>query len=116
MIRRFCLVLCGIALTWLCAACGVFLLRGQACSLTTSKHSIARARVRAVAVGVVQYTLEHNECPGTRDDLVKSLGEWSLVDPWGTSIAYWCSDDAVNVMSAGPDRIFGTGDDLTSER
>ena len=33
------------------------------------------------------------------------------MDPWGTSVAYWCHGEDVEVRSAGPDKLFNTADD-----
>ena len=45
---------------------------------------------------------------GERKDLVR------FVDPWGTSLWYWHSGGGVfpRVISAGPDKTFGTEDDI----
>jgi hypothetical protein len=37
------------------------------------------------------------------------------IDPWGTSIPFSCSGDAIIVKSAGPDRLFGTFDDVAND-
>jgi hypothetical protein len=118
MIRKLCAILCGIALTWTAAAVGLFFLTGRGCSFVESKVHIAFWRVAGAERALADYSLEHQRCPTTRDDLIGGgyIDAPSLVDPWGTSIAYWCSDDAANVISAGPDRTFGTADDITSAR
>ena len=96
----------------------MFFLTGRGCSFVASKNSVAGWRVAGAARAVADYSLEHQGCPTTRDDLIGGgyIDASSFVDPWGTSIAYWCADDAANVISAGPDRTFGTADDITSAR
>jgi hypothetical protein len=116
MIKRLCAVLCGIALTWTCAAFGLFVLTADRCTLRTPKSQVARARVREIEDAVSHYRLARGQCPPTSDDLFKhtDVNPSSLLDPWGTSIPYWCSDDGAEAISAGPDRIFGTADDITA--
>ena len=41
-------------------------------------------------------------------------GEGDVVDPWGTTYAIECRGDDIVVTSAGPDRAFGTADDISS--
>lgn len=40
-----------------------------------------------------------------------STNDWK--DPWGGQYEYACSGDVVIVRSAGPDRVYGTADDVT---
>ena len=117
MIKKLCAVLCGIALTWASAAFGLFLLTADRCTLRASQVQIARWRVREIEDAVSHYWVERGQCPPTSDDLFRhtDVGPSSLIDPWGTSIPYWCSDDGAEALSAGPDRIFGTADDITAE-
>jgi len=48
-----------------------------------------------------------------------SVGPRDFVDPWGTNIVYSCSTEGpetdLEVRSAGPDRLFNTADDITSD-
>jgi prepilin-type N-terminal cleavage/methylation domain-containing protein len=41
----------------------------------------------------------------------------SMSDPWGTVMDYVCTPDSTfpELISAGPDRLFGTGDDISSK-
>lgn len=41
----------------------------------------------------------------------------SMSDPWGTVMDYVCVPDSTfpELISAGPDRLFGTGDDISSK-
>lgn len=112
---RFVAIAGGIALTWTCAAFGLGMK-----STFASRHNdeVARWRVRAVDHALTLFSIDKLRCPGTRGDLIKagSVKPADLVDPWGTSIAYWCSDEAARAISAGADRLFGTDDDVTSPR
>jgi hypothetical protein len=39
-----------------------------------------------------------------------------IVDPWGTPYRVWyISDKEIGITSAGPDKIFGTDDDITNQ-
>jgi hypothetical protein len=119
MIRKLGAILCGIALTWAAAAVGLFFLTSRGCvGFVESKDHIAFRRVADIERALADYSLEHHRCPTKRDDLIDGgyIDAPSLVDPWGTSIASWCSHDAADVISAGPDRTFGTADDITSAR
>lgn len=117
MIRKFCLVLCGIALTWFCAATGLFFLSGFRCTLRTPRLAVARARVLEIEHAATQYSIEFDRCPRGDDDLIAAhlISPVSLTDPWKTVIAFSCSDQDVKVESAGPDGIFGTWDDVKNE-
>ena len=79
---------------------------------------MARLRVSDIDQALAAYVVEHRRCPSTRDDLVTDgfIKPVTFVDPWGTSIAYWCSEDRSMVVSAGPDKQFGTDDDITRNR
>jgi len=113
------LILCGVAVTWMCAAFGlrvsdaVFSIRG-----CRSRIKPALLQVRAIESGLTQYQIDQNRCPRTKDDLIDSgfVVRTAFEDPWGTPIAFKCTSDDIRVRSAGPDRVFGTADDVTNER
>jgi hypothetical protein len=109
------LLFLGIALTWTCAAFGLFLMTPHGC--TVSKDVMARWQVRSVRDAVATYQIEHGRCPATRDAVIGGdhIFARHFTDPWGTSVAYWCSDDDVYATSAGSDRVFGTADDIISD-
>ena len=73
--------------------------------------------VADVRSSITQYQIDERQCPPSRDVLIsdKYVNARQLVDPWGTSIAYWCHDEDVEIRSAGPDKLFNTADDLTNE-
>jgi len=114
VLTRAALLLCGIALTWVCAACGLFLVTMPHRCGSNVRRAVLQAR--AIDNGLVQAQFEHGRCP-TRDELIagKYVAVRELIDPWGTSIAFSCAGDAIIVKSAGPDRLFGTADDVTNE-
>ena len=45
------------------------------------------------------------------------MPDWDLIDPWGNKILYkYSSDhDSYEIISAGPDGVFGTEDDIRYE-
>jgi len=113
---RFAALLCGIALTWACAAFGLMIVGTSHChgygggKVTPTIH-----RVRAIESALDRYWLDHDRCPLTTDLIADGyLSERDLVDPWGRSIAYVCSEDDSSATSAGPDGVFGTEDDIKS--
>jgi hypothetical protein len=114
---RFCAILLGVALTWTCAIYGL-LLSGytDACSLQIRGFERARDRVREVEHATAMYVIENDRCPRTFIDLVDDgyLAKPAGVDSWGTTISISCSADDWSARSAGPDRAFGTADDITS--
>jgi hypothetical protein len=79
-----------------------------------AQTKVARDRVRAVDTALASYSVSRGRCPATPADLIAHgrLPASALVDPWGTSIAYWCADRGSHVLSAGRDRQFNTSDDV----
>ena len=78
---------------------------------------VARLKIAEVRYAFTQYQIAEAACPPTRDDLIdgKYISARQLVDPWGTSIAYWCRGEDVEIRSAGPDKLFNTADDISNE-
>lgn len=108
----------GVALTWACGAFGVMALIDNAfvsyrCPAPTK---VAKRRILEVRSGITQHQIVEYRCP-TPGDLIRGKYTYpgSLVDPWGTSIAYWCHGEDVEIRSAGPDKLFNTADDITNE-
>jgi hypothetical protein len=117
-IARVCAVLIGVAFTWLCAAIGLCALSALTTSRPRPRSKLAKMQVVEVAQAVTQYWLDHDKCPSTKSDLVAERyinARNNLKDPWGTAIEFSCSDEKSVARSAGPDREFGTSDDITTE-
>ena len=114
---RFCAILLGVAITWTCAIYGL-LVTGytSTCSLRIPGFSQARDRVRDVEHATAMYLIENDRCPITIADLVDDeyIAKPTSVDSWDTTISISCSADDWSARSAGPDRVFGTADDITS--
>ena len=78
------------------------------------------ARTKAIKAAYDQWvtTADSVRCPDSIDVLDRDLGlrpGERLRDMWGTPYALRGKDpDAVAVVSAGPDRRFGTADDISS--
>jgi hypothetical protein len=115
MIGKLCAILCGVAVTWTCAAFGLLVLSGHGHYGSGMKQ--ANGKVRRVEQALNEYSLDRGRCPPKRMDLIAGgyLRAKDLLDPWGKPIEYSCSDDAVKVESAGQDRTFGTPDDVKNE-
>src|SRR5262245_40137448 len=114
---RFAAILCGIALTWASAAVGLMIVSinfNHCHGYGGGKLLPAKQRVRKIENAIFMYQIEHDRCPPTRDALVANgnLVANDLLDPWGRSIAYWCTEDDAEVTSAGADGEFGTFDDI----
>lgn len=73
--------------------------------------------VRSVKVWMIQFGVGYDPTQVTLGRLRSDMGitDAQLEDPWGTQMRYQASPDAFQVLSAGPDRRFGTGDDLARE-
>ncbi len=76
---------------------------------------------RATRNAAFQFEAERGHCPSTHDELVRGgyLDRSSVRDPWGTNIVFLCAswpeDTLVFARSAGPDRIFDTADDVSTD-
>jgi hypothetical protein len=118
--RRSALLLCGVALTWTCAAFGLLVAQFElgACRCP-SRVKIASLRVREIDNAIAQYQIDQRRCPKRPNDLLvgKYVSARGLVDPWERDIQFTCADNGdTRVASAGPDGIFGTSDDIRNER
>jgi hypothetical protein len=112
---KLCATFCGIALTWFCAATGLFLRFD--CTLRAPGLAIARARIRDVAQAVREYAVDHGRCPRSSQELLAPglVSQASLVDPWGKALTFSCTHEDVTVESAGPDHVFRTADDIKND-
>ncbi len=61
------------------------------------------------------YLTDHGSYPDNLEDLIPNYlhGRHYLNDSWGTPIRYQKEAAGITLISAGPDREMGTGDDLT---
>ena len=86
-----------------------------------SKYASARTKLSLMGKAIEIYALEHRgKLPDSLNDLIESddqdrpplLNQKDLVDPWGEPIGYVFEGRNYVIMSAGPDKIMGTDDDV----
>ena len=87
--------------------------------LTDSEDKQAKTNAAALAAAAEAFLITHRseECPTPeemqRDGVLSSRSRTG--DPWGTPYRIVCETDSAIAISAGRDRTFDTGDDVTSE-
>jgi len=83
----------------------------------------ARASIDAIGTAIRLYEVDCGRYPGALTALESNDGapnwdgpyvEKALVDPWGTPFQYSVQGNGYKISSAGPDKAFGSGDDLTN--
>jgi len=72
---------------------------------------------RSIKVWMIQYGSGFNPAQVTLERLQQdlSIGEQEMLDGWGTALHYEPGDGRYQVISAGPDKVFGSADDLKRE-
>lgn len=77
-------------------------------------NSRLEALNRSIRVWMIQYGSGFNPAQVTLDRLQRDLqiGDQEMVDGWGTALRFEPEEKVYRVVSAGPDRQFGTQDDL----
>jgi hypothetical protein len=100
------------------SAVAILCVLGRYNSYRRAQLHIAATRVKESSRGATSYRGDRLRCPTTEDLLAGGyVSAGALTDPWGTAIAFHCSDAGeVIVRSAGPDRLFSTADDITEGR
>ena len=107
-------VACGAGIAATALAMAIGLRQPTGCpSRVTRAHLVARETGNAA----LRFILDHSRCPATEDELFTARYADAIArDPWGRELRLSCttssSADDVTVTSAGPDRIFGTADDI----
>ena len=90
-----------------------------------SKIKAAMVEVLVFKTAAVQYYVEKSKYPKSLKDLIVAEngavpyldgGESVLIDPWGNKYELRMVKRKVSVLSAGPDGLFGTDDDIDSSR
>ena len=85
----------------------------------------AELEVRVLKIAVMQYYVEKRKYPKSLKDLIVAEngavpylegGESVLIDPWGNKYELRMVKRKVSVLSAGPDGLFGTDDDIDGYR
>lgn len=81
----------------------------------------AKQGISVIESAISRYEIDNGKLPDSLQDLVKPSGdmgtkyirkEEGLKDPWGTEYQYTKSGYDFTVVSAGPDKNFGSGDDV----
>jgi general secretion pathway protein G len=73
--------------------------------------------VRAIANAVDMYQVKHQRLPDSIDALVPNEIKEIRHDPWGNAYVYVKSgNDGYEVLSYGPDKTQGGGDDISSNQ
>ncbi len=92
----------------------------------TGRHRAAQSQARQLATVIERFRNDCGRLPDQLDELFGVVRGRScfttpprpsqLVDPWGSRLVYWRADDgsAFEMRSLGPDRTYGSSDDLTS--
>jgi Type II secretion system (T2SS), protein G len=119
-VKKLLLVLCVVAGVALTGAAVLLGLRMTTCRYPGGGVSTTKQRVKAARDAVTQFMIETPRCPRDIETLVAGhfLNPESAKDTWGTPLAMKCPGlndaDGADVSSAGPDRLFGTADDICS--
>ena len=74
---------------------------------------------RMMAAAVDAYPLWVTNNPGAAcptEISAVNLGDTAIADEWGRELRFACKPDGLVVWSAGPDKTFGTADDLHASR
>jgi hypothetical protein len=101
---------------------GAAVLETVSLRLRMSAHTRSLIEMRRLAEALARNESDHHDaCPRAMSVLVERGYLTRLVtDAWGTTLALTCTSPAspggALIVSAGPDRTFGTPDDLRSDR
>ena len=96
--------------------------RGIAEAMESQRQQQASFQLNRIFSHFTRFVLDRKRLPVDLQELVKDgsskMSERDLVDPWGTPIRYEITEPQpmwFRIGSAGPDRVFGTDDDLVQE-
>jgi general secretion pathway protein G len=82
-----------------------------------------RITIKSVGQGVNMFEVDNGVYPNSLSELVNDTGHptWrgpyvdgGLSDSWGNELQYTKGDRGIKLVSAGPDKAFGTDDDITN--
>jgi len=106
---------CGWVLLWLVAGVAILAALGigvAAVALANPEKTELTFDMMRIGIAVQQYRDENKYLPASID-LVHGLDENTLTDPWGGQYRYVMPDaNEFDLVSAGEDRKFDTGDDI----
>ena len=89
--------------------------------IATTKKKAAQTEMGQLKIGVMSYRMANNTLPASVEDLVKDgdVNTDAATDPWNVkyklSFKTQGSFTTMIITSAGPDKKFGTADDITKE-
>lgn len=84
-------------------------------ALRGSKAKQARTDASSLSAAALRFRLEHARCPSSTEELVEAgylQRHGRITDPWDGAFTYECEADDVIAVSAGPDGVLGTEDDV----
>lgn len=106
---------------------GAYLFVTTPLAVDTDRASRTRVAFSSASYAIAHYRLDRGQYPEALQDLlVRSVisgganspyipDRSELTDSWGNEIRYEKRTNAFALVSAGPDRIFGTPDDIVQE-
>ncbi len=114
-------VLLVVVIIGILAAVAVPRLTGR---VKQSQIGAARGSIAGMSVAVDLYETDNGNLPDGLNNLITKGAEpmWNgpyikdgkvPEDPWGTAFQYTKKDNSYEIRSAGPDKSFGTEDDVT---
>ncbi|MCU0673864.1 MAG: type II secretion system protein GspG [Myxococcota bacterium] len=84
-------------------------------ALRDAKAKRARTDASSLSAAALRFRLDHARCPTSTDELVEAgylQRHGRSADPWDGDFVHECEADDVIAVSAGPDGVFGTEDDV----
>jgi general secretion pathway protein G len=80
-----------------------------------AKARTAKLEAQAISNAVDMYRVKHSVLPDSLDQLVPGEIAHLHHDPWGSNYVFVRSGETFEILSYGPDRAQGGGDDITGE-
>ena len=84
-------------------------------ALRDAKAKQARTDASSLSAAALRFRLDHARCPTSTDELVEAgylQRHGRSTDPWDGDFVYECEADDVIAVSAGPDGVFSSEDDV----
>lgn len=82
---------------------------------TDANIRVARMDMQGLAQAVEVFRLKHSSLPESLEQLVPNEVARLRKDPWGNNYVFTYSGDAFQLLSYGPDKSQGGGDDIVEE-
>lgn len=84
-------------------------------ALRDAKSKQARTDASSLSAAALRFRLDQSRCPSNTEELVDAgylQRHGRTTDPWDGDFIYECEGDDVIAVSAGPDGVLGTEDDV----